>query len=34
MGSWERFYQEMEVVNEGKYGQDKEKDDDEGLNNV
>ena len=29
MGSWERFYQEMEMVNEGKYGQDKEKDGDE-----
>lgn len=25
MTSWERFYQEMEMVNEGKYGQDKEK---------
>jgi hypothetical protein len=33
MASWERFYQEMEMVNEGKYGHDKEKDD-EGLNNV
>jgi|GEM_PF-4052062 hypothetical protein len=29
MVSWERYYQEMEMVNEGKYGQDKEKDDKE-----